>query len=244
MIDYDAVALGDPRSDLILRDLESARWPAVLVGAWMTRIWLVAERRPEAIRRTNDIDVALVPEVPATTDLLERLATLGYKRDTEGYSFRHQRMSEQGLLIVDLLTDADRPQHPDALPVVGLGLAIQETVPFSLRSQGGDMHVRVPTLDRAVLLRALALLGGPETIKFPDYARDYAALASALADRDPHSFRRLSSAVEYMRARSVLRPLFAGLDSPGARAVAEGARGDPDLAARNSVRVTGELFGG
>lgn len=245
VIDYGAVGPDDKRSLLVLQDLESADWPIVLVGAWMTRVWLVAERRPDPIRRTNDIDVALVPELPAATQLVARLESLKYEQDRQGYPFRYQRMSEEGLLIVDLLTDAERPQHGDALPVYGLDAALRRTVSFTLV---GRQHVRigiaVPAIEWATLLRALALKGGPEMLKFSDYALDYGALAKAVADGHADTFRALSVTKEYATARDLVGRHFGSMDAPGARAVAAAARGDPDLEAQTVVRASTELFSG
>lgn len=245
MIDYTAAAPDDPRSLLVLQDLHSMDWRIVLVGAWMTRVWLVAEDRPETIRRTNDIDLALVPELPAATDLIARLGSLNYVQDRQGYPFRYQRMSEDGLLIIDLLTDAERPQHADALRVVGLATAVRETVAFRLvhRARGVDLPVNVPTIERALLLRALALDAGPEMLKFVDYARDYAALAKAVVESHLGEFRELTPTKEYALARDLIGRLFHSIDAPGTRAVASAARGDPDVEARSVVRASNDLFG-
>lgn len=244
MIDY----LPTGRSDLLtirtLRDLQSVSEGLVLVGAWMTRIWVLARRRPEAIRRTNDVDVGLTPEVPSGS-LVPSLRSLGYEQDSAGYPFRYQRMSQEGLLIVDLLVDSRRASaEPDALAVYGLDTALTRTVAFDLRIAGLEqsLTVRVPTLARAVLLRALALEQARAGLKFEDYANDFATLVLAVDEEATGELNELRSTAEFAVASRIVMPLFASLDAPGSRAYASVAHGDPDVAARNLAAAVRSVF--
>jgi predicted nucleotidyltransferase len=226
-----------------MRDVERCAARLVLVGAWMTRVWLVVLARHEALRRTNDIDLALTPEVAGTTDLAKCLLGLGYAQNVD-YTFRYERMSADGLLIIDLLVDQGRSEAiPDAYAVYGLDTAIESTSGFVIEVAGRPdrLSVTVPTLPRAVLLRALALDQGPASIKFTDYAADFVALARAV-DLEDKEFAELRTRPEFTRAREVALPLFGSPDSPGSRAVAQGAAGDPELAARTASIVVRDLF--
>lgn len=244
VIDY----LPTGRSDLLtirtLRDLQSISERVVLVGAWMTRIWILARRRPEAIRRTNDVDVGLTPEVPSGS-LVPALRSLGYEQDRAGYPFRYQRMSQEGLLIVDLLVDSRRASaEPNALAVYGLDAALTRTVDFHLRVIGLEqsLTVRVPTLARAVLLRALALEQGRAGLTFEDYANDFATLVLAVDEEATSELDELRSTAEFAVASRIVVPLFASLDAPGSRAYASFARADPDVAARNLAAAVRSVF--
>lgn len=209
----------------------------------MTRA-IVLSRNPRlSVRRTNDVDVAAVPEVADVVELSRRLAASGYQRDQHGYPFRYSRMTLNGVQIVDVMVDASSPS-PDALGVVGLQSA---TVRLELMHldihEVGMADFRVPTLDGAFLLRVLALQDGPGGLKFPDYAGDAGQLALFLID-DPRALanwkRRRDQFVE--DAIRIKRGLFDDERSPGSIAAAKLVGGDEMLAARRVTAAMSQLF--
>lgn len=110
------------------------------------------------------------------------LKNVGYVQDRAGYPFRYSRMTEGGVRIIDLLVDDDAPDDHGALRVPGLASAATRTEDVALEiAAAGTVNFRVPSLDGAFLLRALALSGGPGDLKFEDYANDAGVLALLLA---------------------------------------------------------------
>jgi hypothetical protein len=154
-------------------------------------------------------------------------------------------MTTAGVLIVDLLIDQGRASGLEpALPVFGMASAAEATIDARLEVVGiGQCEVRVPTLDGAFLLRALALGGGPGDLKFDDYAADAASLAQLLVASDEYLRRwRTRSGDVVARARMLTLPLFDTPTSPGPLAAARREQRDSALTARRVSAAIHELF--
>lgn len=217
----------------------------LILGAWMTRIWILLARPDMRVRATSDVDVGFDPAVGYVEDARRALEEKGYVQDAGDYRFRFSRLTDAGVLIVDLLIDQERASGLEpALPVFGVAAAARATVDVSMRVAGiGQGEVRVPTLDGAFLLRALALTGGAGDLKFEDYAADAASLAQLLVGSAEDLRRwqaRSGDAVE--RARVLALPLFDTPTSPGPLAAARREPGDKALAARRVSAAIHELF--
>jgi hypothetical protein len=215
----------------------------LVIGAWMTRAIVLSRNSGLRVRRTNDVDVAAVPEVANVVELSRRLAASGYQRDQQGYPFRYSRMTPSGLQIVDVMVDASSPS-PDALGVLGLRSATVTLDLIHLDIQEvGMADFRVPSLDGAFLLRVLALQDGPGGLKFPDYAGDAGQLALFLVD-DPKALasweRRRDRSME--DAIRINNGLFDTERSPGSIAAARLLGGDEVLAARRVTAAMTQLF--
>jgi hypothetical protein len=208
----------------------------------MTRVWLLSANALPALRHTNDVDIAISPESPSSQVLRDGLLGHGYILDPYGHPFRLQRMTKDyGLLIIDLLVDETRAiSDPNAYPVYGLDFAISQLAFHTLRLRGfgQDVDVAVPSLDRAAVLRLLALEQGTDNAKFDDYAKDAALLAALSVDSGGPSLE-VRNSPQFTSARSYAAALFSDLDAPGSRAAAKGSEGDIDLVARRlSAAVT------
>jgi len=197
------------------------------------------------VRATNDVDIGFEPAVGYVERARATLEDKGYVQDAGEYRFRFSRMTAAGVLIVDLLIDQDRASGLEpALPVFGVSAAAQSTADVSLRIAGvGQCEVRVPTLDGAFLLRALALTGGSGDLKFDDYAADAAALAQLLVERDEF-LRRWSArrGKEVAAARAIALPLFDTPNSPGSLAASRRDSRDTALSARRISATFHELL--
>lgn len=157
------------------------------------------------------------------------------------------RRVDEGVRIVDLLVDRDTAgRDSPAFPVEGLAAATAELVTMEIESPTTPaFRVNVPTLERAFLLRCLAVVIGPDGLKFVDYVDDAVHLArlvhrSADATR---SLAELSTTSLGQRARDITLPLFADSAAPGSRAVSARKIGDGDLAARQVAALLQELLG-
>lgn len=171
----------DALSARALVELSSELGPPVVLGGWMTRVWAVARGRDARV--TNDLDVTYLPEVLAVPEVAAGLRRLGYHQDDRGYPFRYTRMSNDGLLIVDLLCDAEQQLDPSAQPVFGVAFATERLESFDLTVVDvGVAHVLVPAIERATVLRLLALDQGPGMVRFAPYAVDAHAVGLILAD--------------------------------------------------------------
>jgi len=227
-----------------IRDVASIARPVRLVGAWMTRTWLLSAGPLPSLRRTNDVDIGLAHEAPGSSQLKDGLARLGYAANPD-FRFRVERMGVNGLLIIDFLIDQSRAQEDkDAYPVYGLDFALHSLVAFVLRLKDFNVEceVAVPSLDRAVILRVLALDGGADTAKFADYAKDAAALAVLCADGDGFATEVLRSE-EFARAKGIASDLFGDFTKPGSREAVGVVALDPELAARRASAAMRSLFG-
>lgn len=96
------------------------------------------------------------------------------------------------------------------------------------------------------MLRCLAVVVGPDGLKFVDYVQDAVHLArlvhhSADAIRSLAELRTTSLG---QRARDIMLPLFADIAAPGCRAVSARTIGDGDLAARQAAALLHDLLGG
>ena len=216
----------------------------LVLGAWMTRAWLLLLDPQTRVRATNDVDVGFQPEFPYAGKTIDSLRAIGYRQDQEGYPFRYARMTAQGLRIIDLLIDEDVVDAHGALRVLGMASAVERTQDITLDIEdAGTATFRIPSLDGAFLLRALALSGGPGGLKFEDYAIDAGALAILLtesADALTAWGKRTGTALT--SARSIALPVFATERSPGSVAAASRARGDPALAGRRVSAAVRLLF--
>jgi hypothetical protein len=217
----------------------------LILGAWMTRLWVLLTRPEMRVRATNDVDVGFETAVGYVEPARRALEEKGYVQDAGDYRFRFSRMTASGVLIVDLLIDEERASGLEpALPVFGMAAAAQSTVDASLRVAGiGRCEVRIPTLDGAFLLRALALTGGAGDLKFEDYAADAASLAQLLVVSDEYLRRWRARRGEVVaRARVLALPLFDNPMSPGALAAARREQQDTALTARRVSAAIHELF--
>lgn len=209
----------------------------------MTRTWILLSGAGQLPRVTNDVDVAAPPEV-RTSDFGDALIGLGYLRDERGYPFRYSLQTDQGVRIVDVMRDAEAQTGEPAFPVFGLDEATRHLVDVNIElGELGSASVRLPTLDGAFLLRSLALTDGAAGLKFEDYARDAAAIGQLLlADAAALAEWRARESEAIARAREIALPLFEASTGPGPLAVAQRARGDRDLAARQASATFNDLF--
>lgn len=243
VIRYVPSGNSDELSCAALVDVASAATGAVVVGAWMTKAWVLIAGGALP-RVTNDVDVAAQPEV-RTDGFGGALIDRGYLRDERGYPFRYSRQTDQGVRLVDVLADENAQHAEPAFPVFGLDEATRSLVDVTIEIAGlGSAPVRLPTLDGAFLLRSLALADGAAGLKFQDYAGDAAAIGQLLlAEATALAAWRARTGACIARARDIALPLFAASSSPGPLAVAQRARGDRDLAARQASATFNELFG-
>lgn len=248
VIQIEVASLPERLSFGALVDLAELTRPTV-VGAWMTRIWLAASGSPGVGRRTADVDVQVdSAETVSSGELIALLEGRDYVRDDAGYPFRMTRRVAEGLRIIDLLVDASSASlDSPAFPVVGLGAATAELVSMKIESaMAKPIRVNVPTLERAFLLRCLAVEVGPEGLKFADYIDD--ALQLARLVRRSHvagaSLAELRSTPLGRRALDIIAPLFSDMAAPGSRAVSDRAVRDGDLAAREAAALFRALLDG
>jgi len=194
---------------------------------------------------TNDVDLGAEAHLVNATRTAELLIGAGYERDSGGYPFRYARMTKAGLQIIDLLVDSEERQTDGALSVYGLHAAAAARVDVDIEiSRIGIAAIQVPSLDGAFLLRALALEGGPSSLKFVDYARDAASLAILLEASPEDLVRwRTRSDETVARARELTLPLFESDRAPGSLASARDSRGDPAIAARHASSAIRGLLG-
>lgn len=217
----------------------------LILGAWMTRLWVLIGRPEIRMRATNDVDIGFEPAVGYVEDARRALEHKGYLQDPGDYRYRFSRMGDAGMRIVDLLIDEENASGLEpALPVFGLTAAAQSTIDVTLRvAEIGQCEVRIPTLDGAFLLRALALSGGAGDLKFEDYAADAASLAELLVSNDAYLVRwRARSGNVVDRARQLALPLFDSPTSPGPLAASRRDRRDAALAARQVSATVHRLF--
>jgi hypothetical protein len=244
VIRYEPIGPIDSLTCRTLVEVAEAIPRPLVVGAWMTRLWALAFGAAPP-RLTSDVDVGAEPELVDVAEAAKLLQSRGYKRDEQGYPFRYTRMTREGVLIVDMLVDsgAARPDE-SALPVFGLAAGAKAQKEFQVELVGiGTAAIRVPSLDGAVLLRALALADGPTGLKFQDYAVD-AVLLGQLLTESPEDFLRWKGQTgeAATRAREIVLPLFASERAPGALAVGTRASGDPTLAARRASSTFAVLY--
>lgn len=239
--------LGERLSFGALTDLGDVTTP-IVVGAWMTRIWLGAFGEAGAGRLTADVDVQVdSAETLASRELITLLEGRAYQRDALDYPFRMTRRVAEGARIIDLLVDRDSPSSQDSVgyPVEGLELATKVLVRHELDAPDTrPFGVMVPTLARAFVLRCLALQIGRTGLKFDDYVED-AVQVARLVRRDESAGRELKSLRATPvgeRVREVMLPLFANVSSPGATAASRTAMGDRALASRQASALIQELL--
>jgi len=210
----------------------------------MTRAWVLGTGMAQALRATNDVDIAAPPDGgsdAAAALLLQR----GYQQDQLGYPFRYVRLTDAGLHIIDLMVDEQRSSSSEAaFPVYGLDEAAKTTTRMTLELVGvGTADIRVPALDGAFLLRSLALADGAGGLKFEDYARDAWSVGRLLInDEDALAAWRARSGEFVERARTIASPLFSSSTGPGPLAVARRSAGDQDLVARQVSETMTELL--
>ena len=243
VIRYVPTGNSDQLSSHALIDVAGSTTSPVIVGAWMTRAWMLSSGAGQLPRVTNDVDVAAQPEVRVDR-VGDALSRLGYVRDDMGYPFRYSFLTDAGVRIVDVLADDRQAPGEPAFPVFGLDEATRSLVDVDIDIVGlGTAAFRLPTLDGAFLLRCLALTDGAGGLKFPDYASDAAAMGRLLIN-DPTALSqwRSRSGDTVTRARAIALPLFSGSTEPGALAVAQRATGDRSLAARQAAETFTELF--
>lgn len=237
------------RSDLLaclsLVDAAMALPRPLILGAWMTRVWLLLRGAKRMPRATNDVDLDVGSQVGYSGAAHEALAALDYRQDARGYPFRYSRLTSEGLRIIDLLIDAERQaEYPTALAVLGIDEAANATFEIELEMEGaGRALARVPTLDGAFLLRVLALSEAAAGLKFDDYAADAETLGELLIE-EPDALARWNERTgeTLRRARSTALPLFETERSPGSLAIGRRALGDRVLAARRASATMRDLF--
>lgn len=245
VIRYRPASRPDLLGVLALIDVAALMECPIILGAWMTRLWTVARGSLLQPRKTSDVDVGISSELKALTRMVPLLRAKGYEQDTGGYPFRFHRLTGDGVVIVDLLIDEKRatPGEP-AYPVYGLDFAAEQLQAFDLDlGSAGNAHVCVPTLDRAFVLRCLALEDAG-SIKFEDYVRDAWSLAQ-LVDTDAAATARLEQSRdrdELRRASGVIARLFENERSAAIRAVRRSALGDPEVVARRASATMRRLL--
>ena len=217
----------------------------LIIGAWMTRAIVLSHVPEMRVRRTNDVDVAVLPEVAAASDAARLLLDAGYRRDEHGYDFRYVRTTPEGVQIVDLMIDASAPS-PGTFSVFGLGEASVTTDDVTIDIQSVGMgSFKVPSMDGAFLLRLLALADGSSSLKFDDYAADAGQLALLLVD-DSEAMaawrRRVGAGVQ--RARQIAGPLFESERAAGSIAAARRLGRDETIAARRVSAAMRDLLSG
>jgi hypothetical protein len=234
VIRYEPLGPTDQLTCRALVDVGRALATPTILGAWMTRTWVLTYGG-QTPRATADVDVGAPTEVGYAQVAAAALERLGYEQDRGGYPFRYAKLTRDGLQIADLLIDASSaPSDGSAQPVYGLTAASASLTDVKFEISGvGSAAIRVPTLDGAFLLRLLALEDGPGGLKFPDYASDAASLGLLLLD-DPDALSRWRdrSGGPADRARLLAADFFGNSTSAGATAAAGRTRGDGELVAR------------
>lgn len=148
MIAYEPTGPSDRLACQAMVEVAHVLNKPLILGAWMTRLWVLIAGPAMRVRATNDVDVGFEPAVGYVEDARRALEEKGYVQDAGDYRFRFSRMTAAGVLIVDLLVDQERASGLEpALPVYGMAAAAEATVEASLRIAGiGRCEVRMPTL--------------------------------------------------------------------------------------------------
>lgn len=217
----------------------------LVIGAWMTRAWVLGSGTTQVPRATNDVDIAAPPEVGGSSGAAASLLQRGYRQDELGYPFRYSLTTNAGVQIIDLMVDQNRTSSVEtAFPVYGLDEATKRTTDMTIDVVGiGTAKIRIPGLDGAFLLRALALADGAGGLKFDDYARDAWAIGKLLIDNEAALASWRARSGEFIEsARKIARPLFTSSSGPGPLTIARRVSGDQDLVARQVSETMLELL--
>jgi hypothetical protein len=216
-----------------------------VIGAWMTRAWVLSSGSRQPPRATNDVDIAAKTEVGGSEGAASLLLQRGYRRDELGYPFRYSLATKAGVRIIDLMVDDTSTSSGEiAFPVYGLDEATEPSVDVSIHVAGiGTADIRIPRLDGAFLLRCLALAGGAGGLKFEDYARDAWSIGQLLvSDGNALAYWRARDGDVVKRAREIAVPLFNSATGPGPLAIIRRLPGDQDLIARQVSETMHELL--
>jgi len=244
-VQYRPTGRSDELGCRALTDAADTLKRPLVIGAWMTRAWVLESGASQAPRSTNDVDIAAEPEVGGSGGAAALLHQRGYRQDQLGYRFRYSLSTKAGVRIIDLMVDEKNASAGEiAFPVYGLDVATETTVDMSIHVVGiGTADIRIPGLDGAFLLRSLALADGAGGLKFEDYARDAWSIGQLLVRNGNAlaSWRARDGEVA-KRAREIAVPLFSSPTGPGPLAVARALLGDPDLIARQVSETMLELL--
>jgi hypothetical protein len=133
VIEYDPSGPSDRLACQTIFDVASVLNKPLVLGAWMTRLWILMMQPGVRVRATNDVDIGFDPAIGYADDARLAIERIGYVQDAHDYRFRFSRMTREGVQIVDLLIDKERASGTEpALPVFGIDTAAQSTVDVSL----------------------------------------------------------------------------------------------------------------